>query len=345
MTLSSPRPSTEPCPHCHISGPGGSKIRDDVLIHCLKNCKDTCVGCQKLLDIERKIHEARRTLDELLKEKEALASTLNEHHDPLSHQLPVEITSQIFLHCLQLSPEDLITRRCYMEKYLIKSVLLPGKVSKHWRNIAKRTPSMWSIICVTLNQNNYISSGEVVRQWLELSADSPLFIQLDVDPTMPVTDEVVGSILEKVIQQSHRWKLLDLDVPNDLLPWISNAMLSRYPDCLEHIKLGVMYPQSDLTAEGVLNLHASPRRLTQGNVRLRQIAMNMDHLTHFYSTYLVEMDDCITLFQVAPRLTFCDFLGAVIGSPSSNVVVNSASLQTLKVSSFMGMSWRSRSSL
>ncbi|KAF9527160.1 hypothetical protein CPB83DRAFT_895584 [Crepidotus variabilis] len=287
--MSNSKSSTERCLHCHISAPGKSKIYDDVSTRCLKNRKGACVGCQELLDVERKIEETRRTLDTLLKEREALASTLNEYHDPLSRQFPVEIASQIFLQCLTLKPNDLITRRPPKEKSFIESVFLPGHVSEHWRNIAKRTPQMWSIICITLNRSNCISSVRVVREWLEQSGESPLSIRLAVGPTLPMIDEVVSSILQKVIvlmiEHSHRWKLLDLDVPNDLLPWISSAMLSRYPDCLEHIKLGVMHPQSDLTAEGVLNLHASPRRLTQRNVRLRQIAMNMDHLTHFYSTH------------------------------------------------------------
>lgn len=160
------RSSTEPCPHCHISGPGVSRIRDEVLTQCLKNRNDTFVGCQKLLDIEQKIQDTRRTLDILLKEKEALASTLNEHHDLLSRQLPVEIASQIFLQCLMLQPENFITNEYAMENAVLGSLFLPGQVSKNWRNIPRGTPKMWSMVCVTDRQSNDFSFVPFVQTWV-----------------------------------------------------------------------------------------------------------------------------------------------------------------------------------
>ncbi|KAF9534233.1 hypothetical protein CPB83DRAFT_843903 [Crepidotus variabilis] len=42
-----------------------------------------------LLDVERKIEEARRALEKLLDKKEQLASTLNDYRDPVASPRPL----------------------------------------------------------------------------------------------------------------------------------------------------------------------------------------------------------------------------------------------------------------
>ncbi|KAF9527848.1 hypothetical protein CPB83DRAFT_855296 [Crepidotus variabilis] len=334
--MTNSRSQTEPCPHCHISGPGSSIISDEVLAQCLRRRKDVCVACQKLADVERKIEETRRTLDILLKEKQALVSTLNDHHDLLSRQLPVEIASQIFLQSLLHQPEDLMRNRYYMEEPFIKSVFLPGQVSKHWRNIAEGTPKMWSVISVTINRNNCFDTVAFTREWLELSGDFLLYIQLRIVWPTTTVDKVFSSLSEKIlallIQHARRWKVIDFDVPNDFLPWISNTLLNHHLDRLEHVKLDETSARSPhLLANGVLGLQASPHRLTLGDlgVQLRQIAINMEHLTHFTSNSAIEMDECIKLFQVASRLSHCNLWRGVEGHISSDILVNCPSLHTL----------------
>ncbi|KAF9527156.1 hypothetical protein CPB83DRAFT_907952 [Crepidotus variabilis] len=336
--------STERCPHCHVSGSASSKIRDKVMTRCRRNRTGTCAGCQKLLDIECKIEETRRTLDNLLKEKEALASTLNEHHDPLSYRLPVEITSRIFLQSLPLSSADVETHYSwdYDAKSFIKSVLLLGHVSKYWRKVARGTPKIWSILCLMVNRSNCLNTVLFMREWLELSGGLPLCIQLRVERKQ---NDVVTAVLQKVvvslIEHAHRWKMIDFDIPHYLLPWVSSAMPIQQLSCLEHIELGVTSTHSDdLDATSVLSLRASPRWLTQGNIRLSQISINMEHLTHFYSRGSIEMDDCIQLFRDAPRLLTCD-IQEVTGHASSNVLVTSPSLQTLKTGELPENWWNS----
>ncbi|KAJ7241858.1 hypothetical protein C8J57DRAFT_1019258, partial [Mycena rebaudengoi] len=82
----------------------------------------------RILDLEESLAAARY-------ERENLQSRLDEYIYPVL-TLPVDITSEIFIHFLPVYP----SRPRYVD---MLSPALLGQICRHWRDVAFGTPRLW----------------------------------------------------------------------------------------------------------------------------------------------------------------------------------------------------------
>ena len=77
--------------------PAKLRISSNSLPYCGKHRSSQCLACEKLAQVELKIVEARRLLDALFEERDALANSINQEHDHLIQKLPPEVASLILM--------------------------------------------------------------------------------------------------------------------------------------------------------------------------------------------------------------------------------------------------------
>ncbi|KAF9523490.1 hypothetical protein CPB83DRAFT_910623, partial [Crepidotus variabilis] len=228
------------CPHCRLVLDTTSWLRDGTTESCLKNHGSACLACPKLLKIEQNIEETRRTLEQLLSEREELVSVLNQHHDPFLNQLPVEIVSHIFALSKSYLPSPDISDLGLNAKMNVQEALHPGQVCHNWRDIAHHTSALWSIFATTIIPKNYETSLEISLEWLSKSGGLPLFIQLYAkEPSDGAVSPFTHDFLESIAQHTYRWKVLELQFPMNMVPVFSTATAGKKMDQLEQISLNI----------------------------------------------------------------------------------------------------------
>jgi hypothetical protein len=126
------------------------------------------------------------------------------HQPPPVHRIPPEITSQIFLDCLQ---EDSSGREI---------PLLVSKICSSWRHVALTTPALWTTLYLDLNDPNPEDQAVFVRSWIARSAECPLFIELE-----DFHDSGSPAIMNILTPHAHRWGKLKLHLGSQLVPTLA----------------------------------------------------------------------------------------------------------------------------
>ncbi|KAJ7283327.1 hypothetical protein C8J57DRAFT_969623, partial [Mycena rebaudengoi] len=93
----------------------------------------------RLADISSNITRQRKVLEDLERSRTDTLHLLNTMLDPIA-RLPVEISSEIFVHCLPDSD--------YLRPSPTISPLLLLHICTAWANIARSTPALWDTIHV-----------------------------------------------------------------------------------------------------------------------------------------------------------------------------------------------------
>ncbi|KAJ7627832.1 hypothetical protein DFH06DRAFT_1227280 [Mycena polygramma] len=112
-------------------------------------------------ELTTSIHAQRRILRDLETQRSNARSKLNSIRDPMAG-LPVEISAEIFLHCLPTDPP-------VPDPDAAPIVLL--NVSHLWRNIALSTPALWSRIRIDSLSSEF---AEFCRIWIGRARSLPL---------------------------------------------------------------------------------------------------------------------------------------------------------------------------
>ncbi|KAJ7817051.1 hypothetical protein B0H14DRAFT_2374216, partial [Mycena olivaceomarginata] len=81
--------------------------------------------------------------------------------------IPVEITSEIFLHCLSVNPAQPNARL---------APLLLGRICRLWRNIAYTDPKLWASLGLHIWGRKGLEFG--VQDWLRRAGSVPLALSL-----------------------------------------------------------------------------------------------------------------------------------------------------------------------
>ncbi|KAJ7879305.1 hypothetical protein B0H14DRAFT_2341527, partial [Mycena olivaceomarginata] len=81
--------------------------------------------------------------------------------------IPVELTSEIFLHCLPVDPAQPNARL---------APLLLGRICRMWRNIAYANPMLWASLELTVWGRNALKFR--VEDWLRRTGGAPLSLSL-----------------------------------------------------------------------------------------------------------------------------------------------------------------------
>ncbi|KAJ7026932.1 hypothetical protein C8F04DRAFT_1045172 [Mycena alexandri] len=152
-------------------------------------------------------------LQQLERSKSAAQRQLNALRDPLS-QLPLEISSEIFRHCLPHGPRS---PKAGMAPQLLMNIC------SGWTNIALSNPILW-------NEIDLESPGaQVLRLWVERAGDRPLSILL-----RGALDAPVAKVLEQYATRIRHFEIYGTEY-SDVLN--SNLSVGSFC-CLRTLKVG-----------------------------------------------------------------------------------------------------------
>ncbi|KAF9529682.1 hypothetical protein CPB83DRAFT_834823 [Crepidotus variabilis] len=193
------------------------------------------------------------------------------------------------------------------------------------------TPELWTIYAATLTESNTINSIPFASAWLKRSGGLALYVRLswhhpDDEPMSEVVIHSAQRIIDTVASHAQRLELLDIQLPSETLPYLSSTLSSKRLDSLKHLKLYFSLDPDD--PDSILKVDASPRILTMEYGWLTKINIDWSRLTNFVAKDILNLEECIHLFQHASNLNFSDIhLFAATFPPQSPV--NHPSLESL----------------
>ncbi|KAL0066533.1 hypothetical protein AAF712_006576 [Marasmius tenuissimus] len=133
---------------------------------------------RKVAELNAHIARLETTLEQLRTERDSLQTYIDSHRALLSpfRRFPEDVLREVFLWCLDPYPVR-STRR---------APLLLTTICKYWRDIALRTPRLWSSIhvyiprCWNERQFEALVHARVAgfKRWLELSGSTPLYLSV-----------------------------------------------------------------------------------------------------------------------------------------------------------------------
>ncbi|KAJ3560144.1 hypothetical protein NP233_g11028 [Leucocoprinus birnbaumii] len=167
------------------------------------------------------VDELQSRCDQLVDEQQLLSISLAKYKGMLSpfRRLIPDILQEIFYHCLPTSHNAVISNR--------EAPLLLGEVCRHWRDVSRSTPRLWSSIHITLpaltpydpahpNSNSTLLSA--ASSWLSRSGVLPLRISFSSNiysrlSNIP-TNAHVQPFLDLFSTFSPRWKAISFRLEN-----------------------------------------------------------------------------------------------------------------------------------
>ncbi|THU90869.1 hypothetical protein K435DRAFT_675166, partial [Dendrothele bispora CBS 962.96] len=140
--------------------------------------KHLCLPEQELQTIDEEIARLDTLLHNLRSRREKAVSYIHKHRRLLSpiRRIPPEIIAELFTYCLPSAHPP--------TRDLSEAPLLLTLVCKQWREIAFRTPYLWSSLHIYIPSTR-VSDKEFmdrrkngIKQWLERSGNSPISLSL-----------------------------------------------------------------------------------------------------------------------------------------------------------------------
>ncbi|KAJ7639611.1 hypothetical protein DFH06DRAFT_966108, partial [Mycena polygramma] len=107
---------------------------------------------------------------QLLKEKTTIEKSLDLIVYPIL-TLPVELTSEIFLHCLPAEP---------VQRSLWVAPMLLGRICRRWREIAYDDPRLWAALGIILSGSRRRDPQlkDILQDWVLRAGSVPLTLSL-----------------------------------------------------------------------------------------------------------------------------------------------------------------------
>ena len=128
-------------------------------------------------------------------------------------RLPPEILALIFWHAIPRGKSN------FVEPSTSAAPLLLCRVCKSWRDLAERTPELWSSISLFLLRP-YASATQAFDRWIAKSGGCPLSIKVvvltsPVDAKSKATKQLktLLDFIRNIALQSYRWHVADIAVP------------------------------------------------------------------------------------------------------------------------------------
>lgn len=119
----------------------------------------------------------------------------------LTASLPLEVLSEIFLHCTNGAMDDVNT---------IKKPLLLSQICTKWRAAALCTPRLWSRMFICISQACAASQGSLMETWMARSGVCPLTIFLFWEES---TQSTSHPAVEAMIGHCTRWQNMLIFMP------------------------------------------------------------------------------------------------------------------------------------
>ncbi|KAJ7491106.1 hypothetical protein FB451DRAFT_987920, partial [Mycena latifolia] len=210
-------------------------------------------------------------------------------------RLPVEITAEIFIHCL---PESLTHNPRRWE-----APLLLGRICSQWRDIALSTPGLWRFLAIYdvafLPSEAILDIAEI---WLSRSRSCPLFLNIRIR-----SEELFLAPLIAILSaHSARWCEVELIIP--YTAFLAFAFPAGLP-MLKQITVGTF--NMDDTPYEETTVFSAATQLRQAHVLLTNynestpiFALPWAQLTSFTGTTL-KQTECMLVLTEATALVDC----------------------------------------
>jgi hypothetical protein len=269
------------------------------------------------LKLEGLSNDPRRQLEELdskVAHLEALLEQLKGKQIPLKRQinrlcapvlrLPPELSSEIFLAYLPVG-------RISPRNGLARTPLVLGSVCSDWRNQAWSMPWLWNRICVCLNRRRQRQCTPTVtgllEEWLALSRDLPLSIDLRYDERVDSDEAIVTAIITVIASFCERWHSISFSLPSSLFQAFRcvQGRLTR----LTSVTLSLWKTDGQHVVEDAVQLFSVAPRLQKVEWWLdwNRSVLPMAQLTHL-SVHPRDFEVCLDILRSSPRLIKGDFL-------------------------------------
>jgi hypothetical protein len=173
----------------------------------------SCGPCMHLDAVDMQLYAYLEEINKLLKIQAEAKQRVNQHHDPLTRHLPVEISSYIFSIYTDDVNSDFDPQSSIIGR---DGPLVLAAVSKTWRRVAFSTPDLWSTVNIHIrSSDNLRTKAELTKEWLAQSRRLPLHLSLVYRTSNVVEPEpnpliLLFNLIQKV---SPRWCKLVLEIP------------------------------------------------------------------------------------------------------------------------------------
>ncbi|KAF9522944.1 hypothetical protein CPB83DRAFT_69984 [Crepidotus variabilis] len=293
----------------------------------------TCSPCAKIAEMDSKIEQHLQAIAQLVKQRDRYASHLNNHHDPFTSRLPFEVASEILRLALpnypdRVDPEHYDTG----ENSHIAAALTLGRVSRVWRAITHKTPQLWNIVGIKVENKGPTPAIFHIRELLDRSVNLPLHLKLyaNIDRDAHERSEIVASIIQHLIHYSGRWRSLHLKVPAELVSLLSSQLPSQQNHFSENLSLQMSGTESGENPIELRLAMFSPKRISL-SLDPRRLHIRWDNVVNC-NLHCTSLLDPLHILAHCSQLTSLRLSGFLVqqGNPTYPQVVN-ASLRELEV--------------
>ncbi|KAJ7462087.1 hypothetical protein FB451DRAFT_1562654 [Mycena latifolia] len=217
---------------------------------------------RRLAELDAEIIDKKTALDELRRDRTAVQHQLRATATFPVLTLPVEITAEIFLHCLPSTKERREYHRSISEMLESQAPTLFLGVCRTWRDIALGTPALWATLslCFDFIAEEVIAEPEAVEgfidMWLGRAALSPLSLVFNAEfagdsPFAPSRMRDVihryAHRLEYIELETSQHDIQQLGLDSVALPLLQRAAirdnLEAWPDSSNPVRIYSNAPQ------------------------------------------------------------------------------------------------------
>jgi F-box-like len=253
---------------------------------------------RQLEDLEAEITHVEKLLAQLVRQRVPLKRKINARFSPVL-QLPVEITSEIFMTCFPPNAWEL---------WGSKTPLDLGKVCSTWRDIAWSMPWLWNTVSLSVPHLSPTHT-EMLDEWLFRSGQLPLSIRLKVKfgfdskaCSAGVYPSPMLCAMDAIARFSTRLRNVDLCIPDLLCDRLSSIFHAA--PLLHDIKLKGFYPKT--------------------------VALPVSQLTRLRLNPTT-FEECLEVLASSPQLIYCTFEEILCSDVRNPSPILAPSLESLEV--------------
>ena len=277
-----------------------------------------CSACTEDAELEKAIKELENKIENMHTKRRALRTIMNENHDPLIAKFPPEISSQIFIH--YAPPVGFFDKNDRSPPFYL------GAVCQKWRQLAWRTPQLWTSLFVRFKPY----PPQLLAELLERSATLPLAIALS--PYSPVIDDKEYlEVINILNMHSSRWRVMDCTLPAHHLHRLCGSLEGNILDrlVLQPLQESTRHPHDRTDAHDAatfsMKCKPSPTELTLAKYWLANVDIVWNRLTTA-SMEDIGVDECFELMRRAALLETLELRRIISSSgifpiPTSRIVL------------------------
>ncbi|KIM45659.1 hypothetical protein M413DRAFT_442309 [Hebeloma cylindrosporum] len=293
-----------------------TKILRPARCSALDGLKNPCSACTEDIELEKELESLEIQVEKIRTRRRALRTVMNQNHDPFIHKFPPEIASLIFI---QYAPPG----SPFFDGSETSTPLYLGAVCQKWRQLAWRTPQLWSWLVVKFRPY----TSQLLAEHLERSASLPLTIGLCPDAKEEIGDNVYLEAINILNKHSSRWRVLHCAIPAYHFHHLCG---SPEGNILRRLVLRALTESNrdrdpSTIPQFSMKCKPSPTHLTLAKHRLANVDITWNYLTAA-EIEDISVDECFELMRRAPLLKVLRFIGIIWSSgifpiPTTRIVL------------------------